>query len=55
MIEFGLNARPPKKTPLGTLTQGVRKQPYSNPAFFTPNGHSPMVLRRHFSVTLPLR
>jgi hypothetical protein len=33
--------------------KALRKQPYSSPAFFTPNGTSPMVLRRHFPVTLP--
>jgi hypothetical protein len=44
-----------KKTPLGALTQGVTQLTIQQPGFLHPNGICSMVLRRHLSVTLPLR
>jgi len=44
-----------QKTPLVALTQGVTQITIQQPGFLHPNGTCPMVLRRHFSVTLPLR
>jgi len=44
-----------KKTPLGVLTLGVTQATIQQSDFLHPNGICPMVLRRHFSVTLPFR